>query len=128
MAVSILKFAETAIGVIVFAILGVAGQIDSVDVVGGYYVARTTSVQFNVALPPVAYVSTAFGNCRYYKHTARHEIGHLRQAEILHGLFYALVGAPGILWRVSGAWQSHDEYRQFPTEAWADYLSGVNDE
>ena len=56
----------------------------------------------------------------------QHELGHCRQSLFLGPLYLAVIGVPSILW---AAWWNEDRnrsYYSFYTEAWADYLGGVN--
>ena len=58
--------------------------------------------------------------------TEQHELGHSRQSLFLGPLYLVVIGLPSILW---AAWWNEDRnrsYYSFYTEAWADYLGGVN--
>jgi len=124
MIVSVLKMAETTIGVLAFCIMGVMGGITDVDTSGQYMVART-SWQINVALPPVAYVTEYYGDGARFQDVRSHEAGHLVQADILSGLYYLVIAVPSVTWNVFGDYNGIDEYRAHWVEAWADYEGGL---
>lgn len=121
MLLSVLKMAETTIGLLAFCIMGVMGGISDVDVTSHYIQARTPWT-INVALPPVAYVSDWQSGAR---ETMRHETGHLIQADRLHGFYYPVIGVASVLWITLGDWDSLDEYRAFWAEDWADAEAGL---
>jgi hypothetical protein len=91
---------QTTVGLLLFCVLGVAGQIDTVgvDPVGITALVQWSDVTYGIALPPVAYYTPgtwAGDNVRL------HELGHLMQWRDFGPFYYVVVGLPSVLYRVT---------------------------
>lgn len=102
MGIWLVQHIQTTVGLLVFCVLGVVGQIDAVDVEP---VGMTAAVHwerdgatYGVTLPPVAYYdpNTYAGDL-----FRLHEIGHLMQWQDVGPLYYVVVAVPSVLYAIT---------------------------